>query len=180
MPITYKVETSFNSVKTGTYSTSYALTQPYSLVSDQLSTSNSTYGQNASLSIKLRSGYYTFDELKMFIPKENFKTFNSLNGLSSTNGSYKISENSTHFILEKIYSLSSTFTVELANALSTSASGTILAEMYVQGYLSSRGQIDLPKITPVYLYAAASSSNRYVGENTTLSFDVRRVNSYAQ
>lgn len=38
----------------------------------------------------------------------------------------------------------------------------------------------MPKITPVYLYATASSSNRFVGENTTLTFDVRRVNSFAQ
>ncbi len=61
MPITYKIETSFNSVKTGTYSISYAMNQPYSLVPDQLSTSNSTYGQNATLSIKIRQGYYPFD-----------------------------------------------------------------------------------------------------------------------
>ena len=69
MPITYNIETSFNSIKTGMYSTSYALTQPYTLITDQLTTSNSTYGQNTSLSIKLRSGYYVFDELKLYIPK---------------------------------------------------------------------------------------------------------------
>lgn len=90
MPITYKIETSFNLVKTGTYSISYALTQPYSLISDQLTTSNSTYGQNATLSIRMRSGYYPFDELKLYVPKENFRSFSSFNGMSSTNGSYKI------------------------------------------------------------------------------------------
>jgi hypothetical protein len=64
--------------------------------------------------------------------------------------------------------------------LNTGASGKILAEMYVQGYLSSKGEFDLPKITPVYIFATVSSSNRFVGENTTLTFDVRRVNSYVQ
>jgi hypothetical protein len=100
--------------------------------------------------------------------------------VQSTNGSYKITENSTFFLIDKIFSLPNTFSIELSNALNTGASGKIIAEMYVQGYLSSRGEFDLPKITPVYLYATASSSNRFVGENTTLTFDVRRVNSYAQ
>jgi len=69
MPITYKVETFFNSLKTGTYSTSYALSQPYTLVVDQLTTTNSTYGQKASLSFSIKTGYYAFDELRFFVPK---------------------------------------------------------------------------------------------------------------
>lgn len=52
--------------------------------------------------------------------------------------------------------------------------------MYVQGYLSSLGMFNLPKITPINLYTTVSSLNRYVGENTSLMFDVRRVIAYSQ
>lgn len=75
----------------------------------------------------MRPGYYAFDELKLYIPKENFRSFSTFNGLSSTNGSYKMTENSTFFILDKIFTLPSTFTIELSNALNTGASGKILA-----------------------------------------------------
>ena len=91
-----------------------------------------------------------------------------------------MTENGTHFLLEKIFSMDSTFTIKLTNALNTNASSKIAIEMYVQGYLSSTGTFSLPKITPVYLYATVSSSNRYVGENTSLTFDVRRLNFYSQ
>jgi len=97
-----------------------------------------------------------------------------------TLGSYNVTENVTYFLLEKIYMMDSTFTIKLTNALNTGAASKIAIEMYVQGYLSSTGIFSLPKITPVYLYVAVSSSNRYVGENTSLTFDVRRVNYYSQ
>ena len=95
-------------------------------------------------------------------------------------GSYNVTDNGTYFLLEKIYAIDSTFTLKLTNALNTNAGSKIAIEMYVQGYLSSTGTFNLPKITPVYLYASVSSSNRYVGENASLTFDVRRVNFYSQ
>ncbi len=61
MPITYSISTMFNSIKTGTYSASFAISQPYTLLMDQMTTSNSTYGQATNLSIKLSAGYYGFD-----------------------------------------------------------------------------------------------------------------------
>jgi hypothetical protein len=89
--------------------------------------SNFTYGQNTNLSIKLRTGYYAFDELKLSISKENFKAFNSFNGVQSTNGSYKMTENSTFFLIDKIFSLQNAFTIELSNAMNTGASGKMIA-----------------------------------------------------
>lgn len=181
MPFTYKIESYFNSIKSCSFSTSYAISQPYTLMTNQLTLSNTTYGQLTNLTINLTTGYYAFDELRIYIPKENFNTFNNLfSGVNLTLSIYNLSENATHFLLTKIYSLDPTFTLKLSNALNTSAVSKLGIEMYVQGYLSSSGSFALPKITPVYLYATASSSDRYVGENTILTFDVRRVNPYSQ
>lgn len=69
MPITYKIESSFNSIKIGTFSTSYAIASPYSLTANQLSLSNTTYGQSTNLTIQLATGYYAFDEMRIYIPK---------------------------------------------------------------------------------------------------------------
>ncbi len=48
-------------MKIATYSSSYTLSDAYSLIADQINSLNTTYGQNSILSIKLRTGYYTFD-----------------------------------------------------------------------------------------------------------------------
>jgi hypothetical protein len=181
MPLTYNIITNFNYIKSGTYSASYAISQPYTLSMDQMASSNSTYGQVTNLTLKLANGfYYAFDELKLYVPKENYKSFSSLNNANSTSGVYTMTENATHFLIQKIYSTSAIISLQLANALNTSVASKIAAEMYVQGYLSSKGLFSLPSIQPVYLYATVSSSNRYIGENTSLTFDVRRVNNFSQ
>lgn len=102
--------------------------------------------------------------MKIYVPKENFKTLTTYNLLALTAGSYKVNENSTFLTIDKIYVLDGfKFTLQVVNALSTAASGKLTVEMYVQGYLSSKGVFDLPKVQPVYLYATAVSSSRFVG-----------------
>lgn len=127
-----------------------------------MTSSNKTYAQPTTLSVKLKDGYYPFDELRLFVPKSNFKSLLSFNEVSLSGLSQV--ENSTYFVIDKIYSLpDSAFALQLLNAHSTDANGKLLVEMYVQGYLSSTGLIDLPSIQPAYLHSTVSSSNRFVG-----------------
>jgi hypothetical protein len=52
--------------------------------------------------------------------------------------------------------------------------------MYVGGYLSSKGNLTIRKVDPIYLPVVTSSSNRYVGQNTSLTFTVNREVTYPQ
>lgn len=52
--------------------------------------------------------------------------------------------------------------------------------MYVGGYLSSKGNLLIGKVDPIYLPVITSSSNRYVGKNTTLTVKVNRQITYPQ
>ncbi len=86
-----------------------------------------------------------------------------MNGAIASSGNYNISENGTHFLIDRIYSMESGLSLWLSNALNTSAGSQLVIEMFVQGYLSSKGMFKLPSILPVSLSASVSSSNRYVG-----------------
>lgn len=52
--------------------------------------------------------------------------------------------------------------------------------MYWQGFLSSKGIYNLPSIVPVYLYTSVISSNRFVGESTSLQFEIKRFNNFVE
>ena len=111
-----------------------------------------------------------------------FLAFNSV-ALASFNGTspYLYSENATHFIISKIYSISTyTILLSLTNAQLSNVTGQITVSTFVQGYLSASGTITTPTIMPAYIYATCVSDNRNVGETTTLTFNIKRTSPFSQ
>ena len=171
-PLTYSLTTLFNSQQSQLFSSSYSIVNPLPL-SFTHSRSNSTYAQSAILTLTLTSSYPTFSEIKLQAPA-NLMTIGSSNGYQSS-----ISNNT--FEVSKIYSLSAnnSLSINIVNPSSTSITGSMVMNMYLNGYLTAQGNTNIAAVGPVYLGVTASSSNRVVGGKTELTMVVNRVSPFA-
>ena len=171
-PLTYSINTLFNSVVGQTFSNTYSIQNPLPL-SLTYSRSNSTYAQAAVLNLTLlTTAHPSFDEIKLNVPADLMTV--------TSNGNYLAAINNNSFEVSQIYALNgSSIIVDIVNPASTVVTGQMKISMFLGGYLTAQGSVAIASVLPVYLGLAASSSDRIVGGNTDVTLHLSRVHPFS-
>lgn len=128
-PLTYTINTLFNSVIGQTFSTTYSIQNPLPL-SLTYTRSNSTYAQAAILNLTLTTSHPTFDQIKLNVPADLMTV--------TSNGNYLAAINNNSFEVSQIYALSgSSIIVDIVNPASTVVTGQMKVSMFLGGYLTA-------------------------------------------
>ena len=98
----------------------------------------------------------------------------------TTSSLYQSSITNSSILISQIYSLTNNaISINIINPTSTTLSGDLTLSMFSAGYLTASGNITISTVDPVFLGLTATSSNRVVGSQTTLTLNLLRVNPFS-